>query len=95
MKASPAPSTLNTSTGKPGAHRPSSGESGMAPSKAVQPCSPRFITISAALHSRMRRSACTVSPLPPAMCTSSSVPTSKSHSGSTDWICVLTSAEGT
>ena len=82
MKASPAPSTLNTSTGKPGPETPWSMVAGIEPGKAVQPMGPRLTTISASgAAARTARIAAMVSVLPPAMWISSSVPTTRSHSG--------------
>ena len=83
MKASPAPSTLKTSIGKPRPTMPSSIRSGIAPGNTTQPIGPRFSTIVAAESERMRRSAASVSSSPAAMCISSSVPTIRSQSGST------------
>ncbi len=68
---------------------------GMAPAYAVQPIGPRFITINAGVTSRTRRSAARLSPLPPAMWISSSVPTTRSHSGNSACSCSLTAADAT
>ena len=82
MKASPAPSTLNTSIGNPGPLMPSSMSEGIARSNTTQPIGPRLTTISAAgASSRSRRQAASVSVVPPAMWISSSVPTTTSQPG--------------
>ncbi len=83
MKASPAPSTLYTSTGKPGPLTPSSSRSGMSPGNTTQPIGPRLQTMVAAVTARTARMAASVSSDPPAIISSSSVPTIRSHSGRT------------
>ena len=79
MKPSPAPSTLNTSTGKPGPDSPSSSASGIAPVNATAPAAPRLHTSVASEASLTERRARTVSVLPPAMWNPSSVPTIRSN----------------
>ena len=55
MKASPAPSTLNTSTANPRPTIPSSRLAGMASGKATQPFGPRLHTIRAGVRARIAR----------------------------------------
>ena len=57
MNASPAPSTLNTSTGKPGPLSPCSMSSGIAPSNTTQPIGPRLTTSVAGVSCAQSRAA--------------------------------------
>ena len=83
MKASPAPSTLKTSTGKPGPREAVvERRRGSRRRSTTQPIGPRFTTSVACVSARRRRSAARVSALPPAMRISSSVPTTRSQCGS-------------
>ena len=82
--ASPAPSTLSTSTRSPGKVGASLMSAGMAPSITQQPKAPRLTTKVALLTARTAFRLARMSlATPPAMKNSSSVPTSKSNSGRT------------
>ena len=95
MKASPAPRTLKTSTGKPGPVMPLPRSSAIASGKTRQPIGPRFITSTAPVSARRRRSASGVSAVPPAIRISSSVPTIRSHCGTIRCSSSLTRADST
>ena len=69
--------------------------SGIAPSKTTQPIGPRLTTSVAVVSSRRRRKAARVSPEPPAMRISSSVPTSRSQSATMPCSTALTRSEAT
>ena len=95
MKPSPAPSTLNTSMGKPGPETPSSRLPGIGPSKATEPMGPRLQTSTACDTARTPRRAAMVSVDPPATWNSSSVPTMRSNRCRWDWSLAVTSVLST
>ena len=94
-KASPAPTTLKTSTPTPLTVMPSSRPAGIGPSKTEQPVGPRFTTITAADCLRTLRRESIVESSPPAIRISSSVPTTRSQAGSRFLIRPVTSSEAT
>ena len=67
----------------------------MSPGNTTQPIGPRLQTMVARDTARMARIAASVSSEPPAMCSSSSVPTIRSQDGSTGTSSAVTAWERT